>query len=226
MGALAWNIITWYYGIPSSSSHALVGLVGATAPSRRRARRSSGRLRQDSGVSSSSRRWVGFVIGATLMIIDGLDLPQAPAARGEQMAVPQRAVAGGGALQPRSWRQRHAEDDRHHLAAADHRRRRDHGDVPTLPMWVVFVLRRHCLGTYLGGWRIVKTMGSKIPSSIGRRLVRLDGRRDRPRSRDLRRHPGIHHSHHHRLDRRRRRRHRTSQRCAGRSPPISWWRGS
>jgi len=31
IGALAWNIITWYYGIPSSSSHALVGgLVGAT----------------------------------------------------------------------------------------------------------------------------------------------------------------------------------------------------
>ncbi len=31
MGALAWNIITWYYGIPSSSSHALIGgLVGAT----------------------------------------------------------------------------------------------------------------------------------------------------------------------------------------------------
>ena len=31
VGALAWNIITWYYGIPSSSSHALVGgLVGAT----------------------------------------------------------------------------------------------------------------------------------------------------------------------------------------------------
>lgn len=31
MGALSWNIITWYYGIPSSSSHALVGgLVGST----------------------------------------------------------------------------------------------------------------------------------------------------------------------------------------------------
>jgi len=30
-GALAWNIITWFYGIPSSSSHALIGgLVGAT----------------------------------------------------------------------------------------------------------------------------------------------------------------------------------------------------
>lgn len=31
VGALAWNIITWFYGIPSSSSHALIGgLVGAT----------------------------------------------------------------------------------------------------------------------------------------------------------------------------------------------------
>src|SRR5688572_26811987 len=30
MGAITWNVITWYYGIPSSSSHALVGgIVGA-----------------------------------------------------------------------------------------------------------------------------------------------------------------------------------------------------
>ncbi len=30
MGAIFWNLITWYYGIPSSSSHALIGgLVGA-----------------------------------------------------------------------------------------------------------------------------------------------------------------------------------------------------
>src|SRR4030095_15548146 len=31
IGAIAWNLITWYYGIPSSSSHALIGgLIGAT----------------------------------------------------------------------------------------------------------------------------------------------------------------------------------------------------
>ena len=30
-GAIAWNLITWYYGIPSSSSHALIGgMIGAT----------------------------------------------------------------------------------------------------------------------------------------------------------------------------------------------------
>jgi PiT family inorganic phosphate transporter len=31
VGAIAWNLFTWYYGIPSSSSHALIGgLLGAT----------------------------------------------------------------------------------------------------------------------------------------------------------------------------------------------------
>src|ERR1044072_9126083 len=33
MGAISWNLITWYYGIPSSSSHALIGgLIGAVLP--------------------------------------------------------------------------------------------------------------------------------------------------------------------------------------------------
>src|SRR5438093_10711221 len=31
LGAIAWNIITWYYGIPSSSSHALIGGYGGAA---------------------------------------------------------------------------------------------------------------------------------------------------------------------------------------------------
>ena len=43
MGAISWNLITWYYGIPSSSSHALIGgLVGAGIAKARHRRRSSG----------------------------------------------------------------------------------------------------------------------------------------------------------------------------------------
>src|SRR5256885_9229555 len=35
IGAIAWNLLTWYYGIPSSSSHALIGgLIGAAVASR------------------------------------------------------------------------------------------------------------------------------------------------------------------------------------------------
>ena len=34
LGAIAWNLITWYFGLPSSSSHALIGgLVGAALAS-------------------------------------------------------------------------------------------------------------------------------------------------------------------------------------------------
>ena len=41
LGAITWNMITWYYGLPSSSSHALIGgLVGARTPRRRWARTS------------------------------------------------------------------------------------------------------------------------------------------------------------------------------------------
>ena len=37
VGAIAWNLLTWWLGLPSSSSHALIGgMVGATLASRRR----------------------------------------------------------------------------------------------------------------------------------------------------------------------------------------------
>ena len=70
VGALAWNIITWYYGIPSSSSHALVGgLVGATV-----AKSMSGAPIVWEGFGKILAfiiisPLVGFLIGALLMII-------------------------------------------------------------------------------------------------------------------------------------------------------------
>ena len=40
IGAITWNLITWYFGLPSSSSHALIGgVVGATLVARGRERR-------------------------------------------------------------------------------------------------------------------------------------------------------------------------------------------
>ena len=53
IGAIAWNLITWYFGLPSSSSHALIGgVVGsavAAAGLRRGARRRPGRQGPDPG---------------------------------------------------------------------------------------------------------------------------------------------------------------------------------
>ena len=70
MGALAWNIITWYYGIPSSSSHALVGgLVGATV-----AKAGSGAPIVWAGFGKILAfiiisPMVGFLIGGLLMVL-------------------------------------------------------------------------------------------------------------------------------------------------------------
>src|SRR3954454_13094825 len=68
LGAIAWNLITWYFGIPSSSSHALVGgLVGAAlAHSGPRAIRVEGLLKVVESLVVSPL--VGFAIGFAIMI--------------------------------------------------------------------------------------------------------------------------------------------------------------
>src|SRR3954451_23141404 len=68
LGAITWNLVTWYFGIPSSSSHALVGgLVGAaTAQSGRGAIQVDGLLRIVASLVVSPL--VGFLMGFVLMI--------------------------------------------------------------------------------------------------------------------------------------------------------------
>ena len=57
IGAIFWNLVTWYYGIPVSSSHALIGgYAGAAIAKAGFARDPAERLGQDAGRSSSSRR--------------------------------------------------------------------------------------------------------------------------------------------------------------------------
>ena len=56
IGAIAWNLITWYYGIPTSSSHALIGGMIGAAMAKAGARRCCARHHQDRDCSSSCRR--------------------------------------------------------------------------------------------------------------------------------------------------------------------------
>src|SRR5690349_3558696 len=69
IGAIAWNLITWYYGIPSSSSHALIGgLIGAAlAKAGAWALVPSGILKTVAFIFISPL--VGFVFGAVLLLI-------------------------------------------------------------------------------------------------------------------------------------------------------------
>ena len=162
IGALAWNIITWYYGIPSSSSHALVGgLVGATC-----AKAMSGAPIVWSGFGKILAfiiisPLVGFVIGALLMIL------MAWIFRKHTPHEASKWFRSGQLLAAALYSLGHGGNDAQKtigiiwllLITAGVATK----DVATLPMWVVYSCYfAIAWGTYLGGWRIVKTMGSKI----------------------------------------------------------------
>src|SRR6185437_14383774 len=95
VGAIVWNLITWALGIPSSSSHALIGgLVGAGVAK--------------AGISAAV--WSG--LSKTLLAVGALDA----VCRGSRL--PHPAIRLGLALFARSRRQRRAKDHGHHRGAA------------------------------------------------------------------------------------------------------------
>ena len=162
MGALAWNIITWYYGIPSSSSHALVGgLVGATVVK-------AGGLTPIvwSGFGKILifiiiSPLVGFLIGGLLMVLVAwVFRNRSPYQAGKWFKSGQLFAAAAYSLG-------HGGNDAQKTIGIVWLLLITAGasttDVRTLPMWVVYACYGAIAwGTYLGGWRIVKTMGTKI----------------------------------------------------------------
>jgi len=159
IGAIAWNLITWYYGIPSSSSHALIGgLIGAamakagTAPLLM-----PGILKTTAFIVISPV--LGLLLGALIMIaVSWIFFRSSP--RGVDVLF-RRAQLLSSAL----YSIGHGSNDAQKtmgiiwmLLISAGAARSDH-----LPFWVIvscyFAIG---LGTLFGGWRIVKTMGQKI----------------------------------------------------------------
>jgi PiT family inorganic phosphate transporter len=161
-GALAWNIITWFYGIPSSSSHALIGgLVGATIAK-------SGSLAPIvwSGFGKILAfiilsPLVGFLIGGLLMVLVAwVFRNHSPRQAGRWFSHAQLFAAAAYSLG-------HGGNDAQKTIGIIWLLLISAGaataDVQTLPNWVVYSCYfAIAWGTYLGGWRIVKTMGTKI----------------------------------------------------------------
>ncbi|MGB7501997.1 MAG: inorganic phosphate transporter [Azonexus sp.] len=162
MGALAWNIITWYYGIPSSSSHALVGgLVGATVAK-------AGALTPIIWGGFGKilifiiiSPMVGFFIGGMLMVLVAWVFKDStPHQAGKWFRNGQLFAAAAYSLG-------HGGNDAQKTIGIVWLLLITAGvsttDVSTLPMWVVYsCYGAIAWGTYMGGWRIIKTMGSKI----------------------------------------------------------------
>jgi inorganic phosphate transporter, PiT family len=159
IGAIAWNLITWYYGIPSSSSHALIGgLIGsAIAKAGTAPLLAPGILKTVAFIVISPL--LGLVLGALIMVGVSWIFFRSSPHRVDKLF--RRAQLLSSAL----YSLGHGSNDAQKtmgiiwmlLIAAG---------VTTpehLPFWVIVsCYAAIALGTLFGGWRIVKTMGQKI----------------------------------------------------------------
>lgn len=160
VGAIVWNIVTWVAGIPSSSSHALIGgLVGTGV-----AKAGTGAIVW-SGLGKTVAATVlspatGFVLALVLvLIVSWLFVRQTPFAVDNTFRVLQFFSASLYSLG-------HGGNDAQKtmgIIAVLLYSQGMLGQSFYVPLWVVLTCQSAlALGTLLGGWRIVHTMGSKI----------------------------------------------------------------
>jgi PiT family inorganic phosphate transporter len=160
IGAITWNLITWYYGIPSSSSHALIGgLVGAAvAKAGTWALIPAGILKTVAFIFISPL--VGMLFGAVLMLaVSWLFVKSTPSRVDRWFRRLQLVSASLYSLG-------HGGNDAQKTAGIIWMLLISAGYLGTrepIPMWVVVACYLTiALGTAFGGWRIVKTMGQRI----------------------------------------------------------------
>lgn len=161
VGAITWNVITWYYGIPSSSSHALIGgIVGAVI------------VKAGAGALLASGIWktvafifvspvLGFTLGSLMMVGVAWVFRRTRPSKVDKWFRRLQLVSAG------AYSLGHGGNDAQKtigiiwllLIATGYA---NQGDTSP-PTWtIVSCYLAIGLGTMFGGWRIVKTMGQHI----------------------------------------------------------------
>ena len=161
IGAIVWNLITWYYGIPSSSSHALVGGYAGAAI----AAAGFGVLLPGGWTKTLIFIVLSPIIGALLGFLSMVSVMwifrrSSPARvdsffrRGQLFSAALFSLGHGG---------NDAQKTMGIIAGVLVASNLDRHATTDIPLWVVLICHAAIgLGTLSGGWRIVHTMGSKI----------------------------------------------------------------
>ncbi|MDB5942111.1 MAG: pitA [Ramlibacter sp.] len=161
VGATAWNLLTWYYGIPSSSSHALIGgIVGAVM------------AKSGAGSLVAAGIWktvlfifvsplLGFLLGSLMMVAVSWLFRRARPSKVDRWFRRLQLVSAG------AYSLGHGGNDAQKtigiiwmlLIATGY----SASGAESPPLWVIATCYTAiAAGTMFGGWRIVKTMGQKI----------------------------------------------------------------
>ena len=161
MGAISWNIITWMVGIPSSSSHALIGgLIGAgTAKAGVAAIVWDGVTKTTLAIFLSPT--LGLLVALLLVAITSWLFRRVNAPFADRVFRRLQLVSAG--LYSLGHGGNDAQKTMGIIAVLLFSQGMLQGDKFYVPFWVVLTCQAAMgLGTLLGGWRIVHTMGSKI----------------------------------------------------------------
>jgi PiT family inorganic phosphate transporter len=161
VGAITWNILTWYYGIPSSSSHALIGgIVGAViAKAGSSALIASGIWKTVAFIFVSPL--LGFSLGSLMVIAVSWGFRRSTPSKVDRWFRRLQLVSAG------AYSLGHGGNDAQKtigiiwmlLIATGYSAASDSSP----PAWtIISCYVAIALGTMFGGWRIVKTMGQKI----------------------------------------------------------------
>ncbi|MES2959612.1 MAG: inorganic phosphate transporter [Pseudomonadota bacterium] len=161
IGAIFWNVLTWYYGIPSSSSHALIGgIVGAVI------------AKSGAGALLAGGIWktvlfifvspvLGFLLGSLIMVLVSHLFRRARPSKIDRWFRRLQLVSAG------AYSLGHGGNDAQKTIGIIWMLLIATGYVAqgasNPPFWVIAACYAAiAMGTMFGGWRIVKTMGQKI----------------------------------------------------------------
>jgi inorganic phosphate transporter, PiT family len=173
LGAIIWNLITWYLGLPTSSSHALVGAYAGAAlasyifhfgfNSPQVVLKAEGWIKTLTFIVLSPL--IGMTIGFILMVSVYWIFHRVRVSKVD------RVFRTGQLFSAAAYSLGHGGNDAQKtmgiitivLVAGGFLQMTPAGKLPEIPLWVVLAAHAAIgLGTLSGGWRIVKTMGTKI----------------------------------------------------------------
>ena len=162
IGSIAWNIMTWWLGLPTSSSHALIGgMVGAVAAATAFGGIKWNGLVEKVLVPSLAAPVIGFVAAAVLGIGLAWIIRSFSHYRvNRTFRVLQVGSAGFMAFT-------HGTNDAQKTMGLIALALIAHGTVDAdnfeVPVWVIVsAASAMALGTYVGGWRIIRTLGTRV----------------------------------------------------------------
>ena len=164
VGAVAWNLLTWWLGLPTSSSHALIGGFAGAGIAKAGFDVLNAASLEKTILFIALSPLLGMVLGFLLMLANLWIFRRATPARVDRLFRRLQLVSAA------AFSLGHGGNDAQKtmgiisalLVGSGHLQLKANGDLP-VPNWVVLAAYSAiALGTLSGGWRIVKTLGQRI----------------------------------------------------------------